>query len=152
MATLSELAKRLGVSKSAVQKCVRSEFETASLNKVKCRGGYAIDLTEQQANTVIMWFADNADTVSGSVDKAVSKTASETASESGSELASASSLSVQVELLERLLDEKDARIAEKDMEIERLRLDLDEERQRVRDLEKARSVPFWKRLLGSGSV
>ena len=134
MATLSELAKRLGVSKSAVQKCVRSEFETASLNKVKCRGGYAIDLTEQQ------------------VDKAVLETASESGSESGSELASASSLSVQVELLERLLDEKDARIAEKDMEIERLRLDLDEERRRVRDLEKARSVPFWKRLLGSGSV
>lgn len=152
MATLSELAKRLGVSKSAVQKCVRSEFETASLNKVKCRGGYAIDLTEQQVNTVIMWFANNADTGSGSVDKAVLETASETAFESGSELASASSLSVQVELLERLLDEKDARIAEKDMEIERLRLDLDEERQRVRDLEKARSVPFWKRLLGSGSV
>lgn len=152
MATLSELAKRLGVSKSAVQKCVRSEFETASLNKVKCRGGYAIDLTEQQVNTVIMWFANNADTGSGSVDKAVFETASETASESGSELASASSLSVQVELLERLLDEKDARIAEKDMEIERLRLDLDEERRRVRDLEKARSVPFWKRLLGSGSV
>lgn len=148
MATLSELAKRLGVSKSAVQKCVRSEFEPASLNKVKCRGGYAIDLTEQQVNTVIMWFANNAETVSGSVDKAVSKTASE----SGSELTSASSLSVQVELLERLLDEKDARIAEKDMEIERLRLDLDEERRRVRDLEKARSVPFWKRLLGSGSV
>ena len=147
MATLSELAKRLGVSKSAVQKCVRSEFGTASLNRVKCRGGYAIDLTEQQVNTVIMWFADNAETASGSAEKA----SIETASESASEVASPSSLSVQVELLERLLDEKDARIAEKDMEIERLRLDLDEERQRVRDLENARRVPFWKRLLGAGS-
>lgn len=147
MATLSELAKRLGVSKSAVQKCVRSEFGTASLNRVKCRGGYAIDLTEQQVNTVIMWFADNAETASESAEKA----SIETASGSASEVASPSSLSVQVELLERLLDEKDARIAEKDMEIERLRLDLDEERQRVRDLENARRVPFWKRLLGAGS-
>ena len=146
MATLSELAKRLGVSKSAVQKCVRSEFGTASLNRVKCRGGYAIDLTEQQVNTVIMWFADNAGTASKSAEKANI----ETTSESASEVVSPSALSVQVELLERLLDEKDARIAEKDMEIERLRLDLDEERRRVRDLENARRVPFWKRLLWSG--